>query len=133
MTTATRAEALPDIPTVGEFVPGYEASTVFGLGAPKNTPAGIIDKLNKEINGALADPTFKARFADLGGTVLALSPADFGKLIAEETEKWAKVISAQHHAGEASLTAAQAPQIRELTAKANNHIPQNWREPICNR
>jgi tripartite-type tricarboxylate transporter receptor subunit TctC len=94
VTTATRAEALPDIPTVGEFVPGYEASTVFGLGAPRNTPARIIDKLNKEINGALADPTFKARFADLGGTVLALSPADFGKLIAEETEKWAKVISA---------------------------------------
>ena len=94
VTTATRAEALPDIPTVGEFIPGYEASTVFGLGAPRNTPAGIIDKLNREINGALADPTFKARFADLGGTVLALSPADFGKLIAEETEKWAKVISA---------------------------------------
>lgn len=96
VTTATRAEALPDVPTVGEFIPGYEASTVFGVGAPKNTPAGIIDKLNKEINWALADPAFKARFAHLGGTVLALSPADYGKLIAEETEKWAEVISAGH-------------------------------------
>jgi tripartite-type tricarboxylate transporter receptor subunit TctC len=94
VTTATRSEALPDIPTVGEFVPGYEASTVFGVGAPKSTPVEIVDTLNREINRALADPQFKARFADLGGTVLALSPADFGKLIAEETEKWAKVISA---------------------------------------
>jgi tripartite-type tricarboxylate transporter receptor subunit TctC len=92
VTTATRSQALPDIPTVGDFVPGYEASTVFGLGAPKNTPAEIVDKLNKEVNGALADPKFKARFADLGSTVLALSPADFGKLIADETEKWSKVI-----------------------------------------
>jgi tripartite-type tricarboxylate transporter receptor subunit TctC len=96
VTTATRSEAMPDIPTVGEFVPGYEASTVFGLGAPKNTPTKIVDKLNKEINGALADPKFKARFADLGGTVLALSPADFSNLIAEETEKWAKVIWADN-------------------------------------
>jgi tripartite-type tricarboxylate transporter receptor subunit TctC len=77
---------------VGDFVPGYEASTVFGLGAPKNTPAEIVNKLNKEINGALADPKFRARFAALGGTVLALSPADFGKLIADETEKWARVV-----------------------------------------
>ena len=92
MTTATRSEALPDIPTVGEFVPGYEASALFGVGAPKNTPAEIIDKLNKEINAGLADPKMKARLADLGGTVLAGSPADFGKLIADETEKWAKVI-----------------------------------------
>ena len=92
MTTATRSEALPDIPTVGEFVPGYEASTWFGIGAPRNTPAEIIDKLNKEINAALADPKIKARLADLGGTVLPSSPADFGKLIADETEKWAKVI-----------------------------------------
>jgi tripartite-type tricarboxylate transporter receptor subunit TctC len=89
-----RSEAFPDIPTVGEFVPGYEASTVFGIGAPKNTPAEIVGTLNKAINAALADPKFKARFADLGGTVLALSPADFGKLIADETEKWAKVIRA---------------------------------------
>ena len=94
VTTATRSEALPDIPTVGEFVPGYEASAWFGVGAPKNTPAEIIDKLNKEINAALADPKMKARLADLGGTVLAGSPADFGKLIADETEKWAKVIRA---------------------------------------
>ena len=92
VTTATRSEALPDIPTVGEFVPGYEASAWYGIGAPKNTPAEIIDKLNKEINAGLADPKMKARLADLGGTVLAGSPADFGKLIADETEKWAKVI-----------------------------------------
>ena len=92
ITTATRLEALPDIPTIGEFVPGYEASSVFGLGAPKNTPAEIIDKLNKEINAALADPKFKARLADLDGTALGGSPADFGKLIAEETEKWGKVV-----------------------------------------
>jgi tripartite-type tricarboxylate transporter receptor subunit TctC len=90
--SATRSETLPDIPTVGEFVPGYEAPTWYGLGAPKNTPAEIVDKLNKEINAGLADPKLRARLADLGGTVLAGSPADFGKLIAEETEKWAKVI-----------------------------------------
>ena len=94
VTTATRSEALPDIPTVGDFVPGYEASAWYGLGAPKNTPAEIVDKLNKEINAALADPKMKARLADLGGTVLAGSPADFGKLIADETEKWGKVIRA---------------------------------------
>jgi tripartite-type tricarboxylate transporter receptor subunit TctC len=92
VTTATRWEGLPDIPTVNDFVSGYEASAVFGLGAPRNTPAEIIDTLNKEINAALADPNFKARLADLGGTVLAGSPADFGKLIAEETEKWGKVV-----------------------------------------
>ena len=90
--SATRSETLPDIPTVGEFVPGYEAPTWYGLGAPKNTPAEIVAKLNKEINAALADPKLRARLADLGGTVLAGSPADFGKLIAEETEKWGKVI-----------------------------------------
>ena len=92
VTTATRSEALPDIPTVGEFVPGYEASAWYGVGAPKNTPAEIVDKLNKEINAGLADPKIKARLADLGGTVLAGSPADFGKLIADETEKWGKVV-----------------------------------------
>ena len=94
ITTATRSEALPDIPTVEEFVPGYEASSIFGFGAPKDTPAEIIDKLNKEINAGLADPKIKARLADLDGTVLVGSPADFGKLIAEETEKWGKVIRA---------------------------------------
>ena len=94
VTTATRSEALPDVPTVGEFVPGYEASSWYGVGAPKNTPAEIVDKLNKEINAALADPKIKARLADLGGTALAGSPADFGKLIADETEKWGKVIRA---------------------------------------
>ncbi len=92
VTTATRSEALPDIPTVGEFVPGYEASSWYGVCAPKNTPAESIDRLNKEINAGLADPKLKARFADLGGMVLAGSPADFGKLIAQETEKWGKVI-----------------------------------------
>ena len=94
VTTATRLPGLPDIPTVGEFVPGYEASTWWGVGAPRNTPVGVIGKLNREINEALADPQIKARLADLGGDVLALSPADFGKLIADETEKWAKVIRA---------------------------------------
>jgi tripartite-type tricarboxylate transporter receptor subunit TctC len=92
VTTATRSEALPDVPTVSEFVPGYEASGWFGLGAPKSTPTEIIDKLNNEVNAALADPKMKARLADVGGTALLGSPADFGKLIADETEKWAKVI-----------------------------------------
>jgi tripartite-type tricarboxylate transporter receptor subunit TctC len=92
VTAATRSEALPDIPTVAEFVPGFEASNWFGFCAPNATPAEIIDTLNKEINAALADPNMKARLADLGGTVLAGSPADFGKLIADETEKWAKVV-----------------------------------------
>jgi len=91
VTTASRSEALPDIPTMGEFVPGYEANSFFGVGAPKNTPTEIIDKLNKEINAALADSKIKARFADMGATVLPGSPADFGKFIAEETDKWAKV------------------------------------------
>jgi tripartite-type tricarboxylate transporter receptor subunit TctC len=92
VTAETRWEALPDVPTVSEFVPGYEATNWFGVGAPKATPAEVIDKLNKEINAALADPKMKARLADLGGTVLPGSPADFGKLIADEIEKWAKVI-----------------------------------------
>jgi tripartite-type tricarboxylate transporter receptor subunit TctC len=92
VTTATRSEALPDLPTVSEFVPGYEASTPHGIGAPKNTPNQIIERLNKEINAALADPKIKARFADLGATPLVGSPVDFGKLMAEETEKWAKVV-----------------------------------------
>jgi tripartite-type tricarboxylate transporter receptor subunit TctC len=92
--SATRSDALPDVPTVGEFLPGYEASGWSGIGAPRNTPAKIVDKLNTEINATLADPNMKARLADLGGDVLALSPADFGKLIADETEKWGKVIRA---------------------------------------
>ena len=79
---------------MGEFLPGYEASTWYGVGAPKGTPAEIVEKLNKEVNAGLADPTMKARLADLGGDVLALSPADFGKLIADDTEKWGKVIRA---------------------------------------
>jgi tripartite-type tricarboxylate transporter receptor subunit TctC len=96
VTTATRSEALPDIPTVAEFVPSYEASAWYGVGAPKNTPADIVDKLNKEINAGLADPKLRGRLADLGSTVMAQSPADFGKLIAADTEKWAKVIRAAH-------------------------------------
>jgi tripartite-type tricarboxylate transporter receptor subunit TctC len=92
VTTTTRSELLPDIPTVAEFVTGYEASNWFGICAPKATPAEIVEKLNKEINASLADPSIKARLADLGGDVLALSPADFGKLIAEETDKWGQVI-----------------------------------------
>jgi tripartite-type tricarboxylate transporter receptor subunit TctC len=92
VTGAVRSEALPDMPTVGDFVPGYEASGFFGFAAPKNTPAEIIDTLNKEINAGLADPKMKARIADLGATVLAGSPADFGRLIAEEIDKWGKVI-----------------------------------------
>ena len=94
VTTATRSEALPDIPAVGEFVPGYEASGWHGMGAPKATPLEIVETLNKEINAALADPKIKARLADLGGTVLPGSSAEFGKLIADETEKWGKVIRA---------------------------------------
>jgi tripartite-type tricarboxylate transporter receptor subunit TctC len=92
VTTATRSDALPDIPTVAEFMPGYEASTWYGVGAPKATPAEIVDKLDKEVNAVLADTKNKARPADLGGEVLALSPADFRKLIADDTEKWGKLI-----------------------------------------
>jgi tripartite-type tricarboxylate transporter receptor subunit TctC len=92
VTTATRSEALPGIPTVGEFVPGYEVSSWWGAGVPKKTPADIVDKLNKAINTGLADPKIKARLAELGGTVLGGSPSDFGKLIADETEKWGRVI-----------------------------------------
>jgi tripartite-type tricarboxylate transporter receptor subunit TctC len=94
VTTATRSEALPDIPTVGDFVPGYEAGTWYGVGAPRNTPAAIVDKLNREINAALANPKVKARLAELGASVRMTSPAEFGKLITEHTEKWAKVIRA---------------------------------------
>jgi len=94
ISTAVRSELLPDIPTVAEFLPGYEASTWFGVGAPKSTSPTIIDKLNREINAGLADPRVRARIADLGGTVLAGSSADFGKLIADDTEKWGKVIRA---------------------------------------
>jgi tripartite-type tricarboxylate transporter receptor subunit TctC len=92
VTTAMRSNALPDLPTVGDFVPGYEASAVNGIGAPRGTPSEIVDKLNKEINAGLADPKLKAKLADLGATALSGSPADYGKLMADETEKWAKVI-----------------------------------------
>jgi tripartite-type tricarboxylate transporter receptor subunit TctC len=92
VTTTMRATALPDVPTVSEFLPGFEAGDVLGIGAPRGTPPDIVDKLNKEINAGLADPKIKARFADLGGTPLALTPAEYGKLLADETEKWGKVI-----------------------------------------
>jgi tripartite-type tricarboxylate transporter receptor subunit TctC len=94
VTTAARLEMLPDVPTIGEFVPGFEASSMNGLGAPKRTPAEIVDRLNKEVNTALADPRIKARIADLGLTPLVGSPTDLEKLIADETEKWGKVIRA---------------------------------------
>jgi len=94
VTAAKRLEALPNIPTVGEFLPGYEASVVNGIGAPKDTPAGIVNKINNEINAGLADPKLKARISELGGAVFVGSPSDFGKLIADETEKWAKVTRA---------------------------------------
>ena len=92
VTTATRSEALPELPVVGDFVPGYEASTWYGVGAPKSTPADIVDRLNKEINAGLADPKLKARLTDLGGMMLTGSAAEFAAFIAEETEKWAKVV-----------------------------------------
>jgi tripartite-type tricarboxylate transporter receptor subunit TctC len=92
VTTATRSEALPDLPTVGDFVPGYEASNIRGVGVPTKTPAEIIEKLNNEINAALADPKIKTRLADLSSTVLVGSPGDFGKLIVDETEKWGRVV-----------------------------------------
>jgi tripartite-type tricarboxylate transporter receptor subunit TctC len=94
VSTLTRSQALPDVPTISEFVPGYESSGYFGFGVPKNAPAEIVDRLNKEINAGLADPGLKSRLADLGGMTLAGTPADFGMLIAEETDKWAKVIRA---------------------------------------
>ena len=92
VTSTTRSEVLPDLPTVSEFVPGYEASAWYGIGVPKDTPAEIIDKLNKAVNAILSDPMSKARFAELGASLLPGSPADFGKLVAEETEKWGKVV-----------------------------------------
>jgi tripartite-type tricarboxylate transporter receptor subunit TctC len=92
VTTAARSEALPDLPIVGDFVPGYEASGIYGIGVPKDTPADIVDKLNREINAALADPRIKARLADLGGLILSGTSADFAKVLAEEVEKWGKVV-----------------------------------------
>jgi tripartite-type tricarboxylate transporter receptor subunit TctC len=92
ITSATRSELIPDVPTLADFVPGYESSAWYGVGAPKGTPAEIIDKLNKEINATLADPKAKARIAEMGATLITGSPADFGKLVADETEKWGKVV-----------------------------------------
>ena len=92
VTSATRQAVLPDTPPIGEFVPGYEGTAWFGIGAPKNTPKDIVDKLNKEINAGLADATLKARLVDLGGVPMSVTPAEFGKFIADETEKWSKVV-----------------------------------------
>ena len=92
MTTAKRSAVVPDVPAVGELVPGYEASQLYGVGAPRNTPAEIIDKLNKQINVILADPAATARLADLGMTTLGGTPERFGKIIADETERWGKVV-----------------------------------------
>ena len=92
VTTATRAETLPEVPTVGDFVPGYEVTTWAGIGAPRGTPPEVIEMLNREINAGLASPGIKARYADLGGTAFSGTPTDFGKFIVEDTEKWAKVV-----------------------------------------
>ena len=92
VTTTARSHVLPDIPAMAEFVPGYQSGGFFGIGAPNGTPSEVVDRLNKEINAALADPAIKARFVQVGVSTLTGSPADFGKLIAQETEKWAKVI-----------------------------------------
>jgi tripartite-type tricarboxylate transporter receptor subunit TctC len=94
VTTAKRSDALPNVPTVAEAVPGFEASAFFGMGVPKGTPPEIIEKLNKEINAALSDPRMKAKLAELGGMLVPGTPEDFGKLVADETEKWAKVVKA---------------------------------------
>jgi tripartite-type tricarboxylate transporter receptor subunit TctC len=94
VTSATRSQALPEVPTVGEFLQGYEATTWYGVGAPKNTPAKIVEKLNKEINAALAVPKVKARFAEIGAEPMMMTPAEFEKFVVAETEKWAKVIRA---------------------------------------
>jgi tripartite-type tricarboxylate transporter receptor subunit TctC len=94
VTTTTRLQELPQVPVIADFVPGYEASGWIGIGAPKNTPSGIVEKLNEEVNSALADPNFKARLAETGGWAFANSPAEFGKFIGDEIEKWGKVIRA---------------------------------------
>ena len=92
VTAANRVEVLPEVPTIGEFLPGYETRAWYGVGVPRNTPARIVELLNKEINAGLVDPAIKAKFSDLGGTVLPGSPSDFGEIIASETEKWGKVV-----------------------------------------
>jgi tripartite-type tricarboxylate transporter receptor subunit TctC len=92
VTTVERSPALPDVPAVGEFVPGFEASGLFGLGAPKATPAAVIETLNREVNAGLADPNMQARIADLGGAGVATTPAEFSRLLADEVEKWGKVV-----------------------------------------
>ena len=125
VTTATRSEALPEISTVSDFVPGFETSDWVGVSGPKGTPAEIIDKLNREINAALADPKIKARLADLGGTALAGSPADFGKLIADETEKWAKVVK---FAGNSNLSNWVIRHSINPVALNRSAVGSVWRE-----
>src|SRR5262249_47022103 len=92
VTTAARSPVLPDLPTIGDFLPGYESSAWYGVGAPRNTPADVIETLNREINAGLAHPTIRERLVDLGGTVMAGTPAEFGKFLADDVEKWAKVV-----------------------------------------
>jgi tripartite-type tricarboxylate transporter receptor subunit TctC len=94
VTSARRSDALPTVPAIAEFVPGYEATSFFGIGVPRGTPTEIVDRLNKEINAGLADPKMKGRIADLGSEAMPMTPAEFGKLVADETEKWGKVIRA---------------------------------------
>jgi tripartite-type tricarboxylate transporter receptor subunit TctC len=96
VTPAKRSDALPDVPSLSEFLPGFDASVYYGIGAPRNTPAEIVERLNKEIDAGLADPQLKARLTDIGSTVLPGSPADFGKFITNETNKWAKVVKFAH-------------------------------------
>jgi tripartite-type tricarboxylate transporter receptor subunit TctC len=96
VTTAKRSNALPDVPSIGEFISGYDATGYFGIGAPKNTPAEIVDKLNKTITAGVTDPAVKAKLVNLGVEPMPMTPAEFGKLIAEETEKWAKVVKSAH-------------------------------------
>jgi SAM-dependent methyltransferase len=138
VTSAIRAEALPDVPSVGEFVTGYEVSAWYGVGAPKGTPVDVIDKLNEEINAGLADRKLKARLADFGGTVFALSPADFGKFIADETEKWGQVVRAVNiKEGKASLppwpTFHNAPlrKNRGHSAEPTRVVPQASSDGRC--
>jgi hypothetical protein len=125
VTSATRWAALPDIPAVDEFVPGYEANGWFGVGAPKNTRTEIIDTLNREINAGLADPTMKARIADLGGSSMPMTPTDFGKFIADETEKWGKVIRAANTGKKAPGRGATGYSIKtRYTRGAAPHKPR---------
>ena len=128
VTTATRSDALPDLPTIGDFVPGYEASTWNGVCAPKNTPAEIVDRLNREINAGLADPKLKARLAEMGAWALPGSPADCGKLIADEIEKWGKVIRAGNIKAEEANRSTPNSDIRRMGCDVRQ-VPVEQRQP----